>query len=102
MSMTQHFSGLTEGEQERFVILAEECAEVQQAICKALRHGLESNNNGKLPETNRQAIEREVGDLLHALERLIIAEDLNEVAIRQRAKSKPEHVKAYLHHQVER
>ena len=50
--MTQHFSGLTEGEQERFVILAEECAEVQQAICKALWHGLESNNNGKIPETN--------------------------------------------------
>jgi hypothetical protein len=98
--VTDHFNGLTEAEQERLSILIEECAEVIQAGCKILRHGYESKNP-KIPlsETNRQGIERELGDLLHALSRLCMAGDLNGIEIERRRDSKPEHVEPYLHHQ---
>ncbi len=46
-------------------ILAEECAEVAQEACKAIRFGLE-DVNPKDPEAgdNRRRIERELGQLL--------------------------------------
>jgi hypothetical protein len=96
---TKHFNALTEGQVERLAILAEECAEVTQAVMKILRHGLHSNNNGQLPETNRQALQREVGDLLHALDRCFTSGDLNPEPVEERRKSKPEGIAPYLHHQ---
>ncbi len=97
--MTNHFNGLTEAETERLAILIEECGEVIQAACKVLRHGYESNNKGQLPETNRMALERELGDLIHALGRMETSEDVNTMAITTRAASKPERILPYLHHQ---
>ena len=41
---TEHFNKLTEAEQERLVILAEECAEVIQVVAKIQRHGFNSDN----------------------------------------------------------
>lgn len=93
--MTERFNGLSEGAQERLVILAEECGEVVQAIGKILRHGYESAYNG---ETNRQALERELGDLFHATKRLCLAYELNEEALANRVLL-PKEKKAYLHHQ---
>lgn len=91
----------TLAQHERLVILAEECAEVQQVICKALRHGLDSDNNGKNAETNRQMIERELGDLFHSAQRCFNAGDLDEVAVEAR-RVLPEVKAAYLHFQTER
>jgi len=74
--VTNHFNRLTEAEAERLAILIEECGEVTQAACKILRHGYESTNPKAItpieedPETNRSALERELGDLLHAARRL--------------------------------
>lgn len=96
---TEHFNKLSEAEQERLAILCEECAEVQQIVCKILRHGYESDNNGKLPETNRQMLERELGDLIHAANRMFSIGDLSGLRVAARANSRPEHVKPYLHHQ---
>lgn len=98
--MTEHFNSLTEAEQERLSILIEECGEVVQAACKILRHGYESDNSGLNRENNRQALERELGDLGHAIRRMEIAADLNPLAIAARAASKPERIKPYLHHQA--
>lgn len=98
---TKHFNGLTEAETERLAILIEECGEVTQAACKILRHSYESNNKGKIPETNREALQRELGDLLHALDRIAAARDIDPVITYERAKSKPESILPYLHHQVE-
>lgn len=103
---TNHFNQLTEAETERLAILAEECSEVIQVICKALRHGLESFNPKKqvpddeFPETNRMMIERELGDLLHAMDRCSVARDLNGAQIEIRRKSKPASILPYLHHQA--
>jgi NTP pyrophosphatase (non-canonical NTP hydrolase) len=99
MILTSHFSALTEAEQERLAILIEECGEVVQAACKVLRHGYDSDNNGKLPETNRKALEREIGDLCHAVRRMQGAADVDALEIMDRALSKPERILPYLHHQ---
>jgi uncharacterized membrane protein YccC len=99
--MTNHFNQLTEAEAERLSILIEECGEVVQAACKILRHGYDSDNKGNLAETNRQALEREIGDLGHAIRRMEKAADLNPLVITARAASKSESIRAYLHHQEE-
>lgn len=98
--MTEHFNGLTEAEQERLVILSEECAEVVQAVSKILRHGYESVNP-KVPasETNREALERELGDLLHAMSRLKMSGDIDWNVVEERGMSKPARILPYLHHQ---
>jgi hypothetical protein len=107
MRQTRHFNGLSEAEQERLVILVEECGEVIQAASKILRHGYESTNpkaitpEDELPETNRSALERELGDLGHAVRRMEAEADLNPLAITARAASKPERIRPYLHHQPE-
>lgn len=100
--MSKHFNNLTPAEHERLVILNEECAEVQQAISKILRHGYESTNP-TIPdsETNREALERELGDLFHAARRLIGCADVHGGLIEERAQSKPRHILPYLHHQPE-
>lgn len=99
MKTTEHFNQLTEGEAERLAILIEECGEVIQAACKILRHGYDSNNKGQLAETNRQTLERELGDVSHAAARMETAADINPLVVRARAASKAERIAPYLHHQ---
>jgi hypothetical protein len=97
--MTNHFNQLTEAEQERLSILIEECSEVQQIGCKILRHGYESYSPKSIDkETNREALQRELGDLMHALGRMLKLKDLDHTKINERQVSKAEHVKPYLHH----
>lgn len=99
MSTDRHYNCLSPAEAERLALVAEECAEVQQAVCKILRHGYESNNRGKLPETNREALTRELGDLMHVIGRMRTAGDVDGSAIDARSLSKAEHCAPYLHHQ---
>lgn len=57
--------------------LVEECGEVQAAIGKTLRHGLDNYNPDVPPkerETNREWILREIGDLKKAI--ALVEEDL--------------------------
>jgi len=97
---TQHFNGLTEAEQERLAILIEECSEVTQIACKILLHGYESTDpvTGS-EESNRQALEREMGDLSHAFGRMETAGDIDRRVVTHRAAAKAERIKKYLHHQ---
>jgi hypothetical protein len=97
--MTNHFSNLTEAEQERLAILIEECSEVIHVGCKILRHGYKSNNKDKMNETNRDALNREIGDLGHALDRMASANDIDDKAIDVHIKTKSKHITQYLHHQ---
>lgn len=100
-TVTQHFNQLTEAEQERLAILSEECAEVMHIACKILRHGYESwNPKTGDPETNRQALERELGDLFHAFDRMSRSGDINTSTVLNRRASKPKHIEQYLHHQL--
>lgn len=63
-----HFNKLSPAEAERLAWLAEECAEVIQAIGKILRHGYESYDPSDLKHKgNRADLERELNDVLAAI-----------------------------------
>jgi hypothetical protein len=99
MTTTQHFNELSEPGQERLVLLMEECAEVIAACAKILRHGYDSNWGGRLPEANREALEREMGDLTHAYQRMVDAGDLSVGAVASHGLAKSRRIGAFLHHQ---
>lgn len=94
----EHFNKLTPAEAERLALLAEECGEVIQAIGKVLRHGYESAHPDGGP-TNRKALERECGDVYHAIWRAIGAGDIDGNGMSQRADDKARSVGCFLHHQ---
>lgn len=58
-------------ERELLLMLIEECAEVQHAATKALRHGLNSFHPERDPKfTNRHDLEYELSDLMTIIWRL--------------------------------
>lgn len=93
---------LDDAELERLSILAEEMGEAIQAIGKILRHGYESNSpllhQAREHPTNRMDLEKELGDVLCAMD-MMIGEDVNGQHIDARRKEKAEKIKPYLHHQ---
>lgn len=95
---TRHFNGLTESEQERLVVLSEECGEVVQAAAKVLRHGYDSTppSGG---ENNRKRLMREIGDVMWAVSRMERIGDLNPLEISTYADTKEFRAGKYLHHQ---
>lgn len=93
--MEKHFNGLTPAEAERLAVLAEECGEVIHIIGKILRHGY----NSRHPEggdTNKGILERELGDLLFAIN--FVSTDLNTSHIEIYAQSKEQAINKWLHH----
>ncbi len=99
--MANHFNGLTPAEAERLALLLEEMGEAQQAIGKILRHGYESYSPfDETKVTNRRALEREMGDVMHALDRLQESGDLDAEEVNIRAEAKRASVRRYLHHQL--
>ncbi|NMG29348.1 MazG nucleotide pyrophosphohydrolase domain-containing protein [Aromatoleum evansii] len=95
--MDGHFNGLTPAQAERLAVLAEELGEAVQAIGKILRHGYESRSPAGA--TNREALERELGDVYAAMDMLSDAGDLNPFAISIAMTRKKDRVGQYLHHQ---
>ena len=95
----EHFNQLHPAEAERLALLSEELGEAQQAIGKILRHGYESCHPGR-PDgpTNREALERELGDVRLAMILLCERGDLSKESIHKRAELKREAVALYLHH----
>lgn len=99
------FNKLNPAELERLAILSEELGEAQQVAGKILRHGYESVNPDKpvpedeYPETNRWALEKELGDVIYAVRAMREAHDLNASSIEQRSNEKAKKVVKYLHHQ---
>lgn len=92
-----NFNELTPAETERLVLVIEECAEVQQIISKILRHGYESYHPKDSSKSNRQLLEKELGDLQHVIHRLMADVDENEV--RHYETEKASKILPYLHHQ---
>ena len=102
--MSDNFSNeLSDAELERLAILAEEMGEAQQVIGKILRHGYSSINPLKDDDiSNRERLERELGDVDYAMQMLCDAKDINHERIYQRTVEKAETIKRWLHHQRER
>ena len=97
LRMTKHFNKLTPPEAERLSLLLEEMGEAIQAVGKIQRRGYESCHPVDGP-TNRESLERELGDVRHAMIRLCDAGDLSKQKIHDRADMKAETVSQYLHH----
>ena len=93
-----HFNQLSPAEAERLALLAEEIGECTQAIGKILRHGYESRHPNGGP-TNREALEKEVADVLLATKLLLTAGDIDHVRVVTHECMKAESVRQYLHHQ---
>lgn len=100
MADERAFNQLSNAEAERLALLAEEAAEVVQAVGKILRHGYESTNpDGDRETTNRSALMKECGDFLAALSLATTAGDLHDASVKTYAEIKLRKVRRYLHHQ---
>jgi NTP pyrophosphatase (non-canonical NTP hydrolase) len=100
--MEKHFNNLTPAEAERLAILAEEMGEAMQIVGKILRHGYDSYNpfdDNKI--TNRQLLEKELGDVSYATQMLCVQGDITRSNIMRNHCNKIDAIKPYLHHQPE-
>lgn len=98
--MKEHFNKLTPGQAEALAILAEECAEVVQAVGKILRHGLDSQHTHVPGLTNVVSLEQELGDAHLAMQ---ICADIGIVRLDkviERVGNKAVAIVPYLHHVV--
>lgn len=94
----EHFNKLSPPEAERLAILSEELGGAVQAVGKILRHGYESNNNGKIKTTNRITLMRELGHVNAAIRMMKKAGDIDRNTINYCSLQKSESVKQWLHH----
>ena len=86
----------TTGQVERMATLNEECGEVTQVIGKILRFGIDSDNNGELPESNRAMLNRELGDVLAALFICVAAGDVDFPTVKMHAEAKAHRIVRHL------
>ena len=97
--MEQRFNRLTEAEEERLALLAEECAEVIQVVGKILRHGYESRNPLLASPSNVELLQKEIGHVEYAIQLLDQAGDVSISAIMDAAQDKKRTIHRWLHHQ---
>lgn len=91
-------NALSEAQAERLALLLEELGEAQQCIGKILRHGYDKSRKPK-GRTNRENLEREMGDITIALHLMIKGGDLSAEKMTTRSLKKLRYVMKYLYHQ---
>ena len=90
---------LNSAELERLALLGEDCAEVGKEIGKIVRHGYASRNPDVADSpTNREDLEREIGDLLWAIDMMAHCGDVSLLRARADAGRHARKTR-YLHHQ---
>ena len=94
-----HFNELTAAEDERLALLLEEMGEALQIIGKIQRHGYESYHPDRPSVPNRALLEKEIGDVLAAIDMLVQRKDLDPGQIDGHRLNKHRKVGRYLHHQ---
>ena len=99
--LTEHFNNLSPAEAERLHLLSEECGEVILAIGKTTRHGYESYHPESITghPTNQENLEKEIGDIMVAVELMEKAGDISLAAIQEHMEKKRKTLPRYLHHQ---
>lgn len=96
---SKNINNLTPAEAERLALLAEECAEVVQIVGKILRHGYDSSNPlVDASPTNKQNLEKELGDVELVVDMLKSCGDVDADAIQHRRKTKPAKMMLWLHY----
>jgi len=98
--MSEFSTGLSKSQIERLSLLLEELGEAQQWIGKILRHGYDSYDpTNQRQGDNKQLLEKELGDVLFAIELLAATDDLDEELIDDHRIAKARKVWQWLHHQ---
>lgn len=93
-------NGLTPAQEERLELLIEECSEVIQACTKSLRHGYGSSNPfGNEQTTNKADLQKELGQLLNALQMMVSASDVSLPKITEAKHKKQQTIHNWLHFQ---
>lgn len=93
-----HFNGLSPAEDEALALIAEECAEVIQAVTKIQRHGLHSHHPDSPHISNRTTLQKEIGDLQAALHVGDMQVLVDVGAVGYMCERKLENLPKYLHH----
>ena len=92
-------NNLSPAQIERYALLFEEMAEAIQVIGKILRHGVKPTDpHTNITYDNTTDLEREIGQIKHAI---ILAEshgDISELKIMEHTKERFNTVNKYLHH----
>lgn len=83
---------------ERLALLMEELAESIAIAGKAQRHGLDSVHPDTTGPTNAETLERELGDVMAAIELLVQEGDLDWQQIYDAKAAKWDHVGQWLHY----
>lgn len=100
MGKMSAFNNLTPAQAERLALLAEELGEAVQIVGKCLRHGFNSfNPDDPRRARNWELLQRELDDVLFAIELLCVDGDLYEPSIEVCRAEKARKVWDYLHHQ---
>jgi NTP pyrophosphatase (non-canonical NTP hydrolase) len=84
---------MNDKQREILVITQEECAEVIQSISKIFRFGID--NDHKSGSTQREALEKEVGDLVAMIELLHEHNLVNEDRVTQAVQEKKDKLKIW-------
>ena len=92
-------NNLTRAQMERLVLVIEECSEIQHIASKILRHGWESYHPNDVTVSNRQLLEKELGDLAFVIHMLLKMKDVNEDNIGRYAEEKKDSIQKYLHYE---
>lgn len=100
MTAPRRYTFVTQAELERLALFTEEIGESLHMIGKIERHGYDSRN----PDSpsfgdNRALLEREVADLLVAIDLLTQAGDIDAQRVHDLMVSKSLRVPRFLHHQ---
>lgn len=100
MLFTPSFNKLSPPELERLAVLGGELNEAAGVVAKILRYGYDSSNPfDPSGETNREALERELGDVANGIRMLCVAGDLAADRITAWAAEKQQTIGKWLHHQ---
>lgn len=89
---------MTPEQGELLAVLAEECAEVVQIVCKIQRHGLNGAHPSVPHISNAELLQQELGDVSAAVVLLERVKVVDRQAIRTCASSKLRRIQPYLHH----
>ena len=93
-------NGLSPSALERLAFLAEECAEVIQAVGKIVRHGYESSDPTRTESaTNRRVLESELADIRFAMSMMTQAADVSSRTIEAAISARLRNPDRYMHHQ---
>lgn len=92
---------VTDAQVERLAVLLEEMGKAAQVVGKVLRHGYAARHpDGGM--NNRELLERELGDVLCAVDLLQGALDVRGMEVQAARQDKHQRITKYLHHQPPR